>query len=81
MKIHFKQDPPHPPFTYSFLGPIIPLSTLFSDNLSLGSSLSLKYQVSHSYKTTEKIVILCIRVFERRTGKKKILNRLVADIL
>jgi hypothetical protein len=36
------------------------LSTLFSDTLSLCSSLSVRDQVSHPYRTTGKITVLCI---------------------
>jgi len=38
------------PFTSSLLGPSIFLSILFSNNLSLRSSLSVSDQVSNSYK-------------------------------
>jgi hypothetical protein len=50
----------HSPVTSSFLGPNIPLSTLFSNTLSLRSSLNVSDQVSHPYKTTGKIIILYI---------------------
>jgi hypothetical protein len=46
--------------TSSLLGPNILLSTLFSNNLSLRSSLNVSDQVSHRYKTTGKIIVLCI---------------------
>ena len=45
----------HTPVTLSFLGPNILLSTLFSNTLSLRSSLNVSDQVSHPYKTTSKI--------------------------
>jgi hypothetical protein len=70
MKILFKQTF-QPPVTYSLLGPNIPLSTLFSDSLSLCSSFSLKDQVSHTYKATGKIVIPFSRAFKQQTGRKK----------
>jgi len=38
----------------SLLGPNILLSTLFSNSLSLRSSLNARGQVSHPYKTTGK---------------------------
>jgi hypothetical protein len=44
--------------TYSLFGPNILLSTLFSDTLSLCSSLNVRNQVSHPYRTTGKIVVL-----------------------
>jgi hypothetical protein len=40
------------PLTSSLLGPNILLITLFSYNLSLRSSLNVRDQVSHPYKTT-----------------------------
>jgi hypothetical protein len=46
------------PVTSSLLGPNIVLSTLFSNTLSLCSSLSVRDQVSHPYKTTGKITVL-----------------------
>ena len=42
----------HSPVTSSLLAPNILLSTIFSNTLSLRSSLYLSDQVSHSYKTT-----------------------------
>jgi hypothetical protein len=40
----------HSPVPSSLLGPNILLSTLFSNTLSLCSSLSVRDQVSHPYK-------------------------------
>jgi hypothetical protein len=40
------------------------LNTLFSNTLSLPSSLSVSNQVSHLYKTTGKIIVLCILIFK-----------------
>ena len=39
------------PVTWPLLGPNIPLNTLFSNTLSLRSSLNMSDQVSHPYKT------------------------------
>jgi len=47
-----------PPTASPLLGPSILLSILFSDFLNICSSLSVKYQVSHPYKTTDQIVVL-----------------------
>jgi len=54
---------PHYPFASSLLGPNILLSTLLSDILSLRSSLNVSDQVSHSYKTIGKIMVLYILIF------------------
>jgi len=51
------------PATLSLLGPNILLNTLFSNTLSLHCSLNVSDQVSHSYKTTGKIIILYILFF------------------
>ena len=48
------------PVTSSLLGPNILLSTLFSNTLSLRSFLNVSDQVSHPYKTTDKIIVLRI---------------------
>ena len=48
----------HSPVTSSLLGPNILLSTLFSNILSLRSSLKVSDQVSHPHKTTGKIKAL-----------------------
>ena len=48
----------HSPLTLSLLGPNIVLNTLFSDTLSLCSSLSVSDHVSHPYKTAGKIIVL-----------------------
>jgi hypothetical protein len=39
------------------------LSTLFSNTLSICSSLKVRDQVSHPYRTTGKILVLCILIF------------------
>jgi len=49
--------------TSFLLGPNILLSTLLSNTLSLRSSLNISGQVSHSYKTTGKIIVLYILIF------------------
>ena len=54
----------HYPVTSSLLGPDIFLNTLFPNTLALRSSLSVSNQVSHPYKMTGKIIILCILIFE-----------------
>ena len=53
----------------SSLGPDILLSTLFSNTLSLRSSLSVMDQVSHPYKTTGKITVLYIFIFKFLVSK------------
>jgi hypothetical protein len=49
--------------TSSLLDPNILVSTLFSDILSLRSSLNVSDQVSYPYKTTVKIIVLYILIF------------------
>jgi len=51
----------HSPITSSFLGPNILLNTIFSNTHSSLSSRNVSDQVSHPYKTTGKIVVLCIK--------------------
>jgi hypothetical protein len=53
----------HSPVTSSLPGPIILLRALFSNTLSLYSSLSLRDQVSHPYKSTGRIMVLYILTF------------------
>ena len=50
----------HSPVTPSLLAPNILLNTLFSNTLSLCSSLNVSDQVLHPYKTTGKIIVLYI---------------------
>jgi len=50
----------HSLITSSLLGQYNLLNTLFSDTLSLRSSLNVSYKISHPYKTTGKIVVLYI---------------------
>ena len=52
------------PVTSSLLGPNTFLNTLFSNTLSLRSSLYVSDQVSHPYKTTGKIIVLYILIFK-----------------
>jgi hypothetical protein len=47
----------------SLFGPNILLSTLFSNILGLYSSLKVRDQVSHPYRTTGKITVLYILIF------------------
>jgi hypothetical protein len=51
------------PVTSSLLGPNIFLSTLFLTTVSICSSLNERDQVPHPYKTTDKIIVLCILTF------------------
>jgi hypothetical protein len=53
---------PHPPATFSVLGPDILPSTLFSDVLSLWSFLMVRNQISHSYETVLYIWTLSMHV-------------------
>ena len=53
----------HSSVTSTLLGPNILLDTLFSNTLSVLSSLNVSDQVSHPYKTTGKIVVLYILIF------------------
>jgi hypothetical protein len=53
-----------PALTSSLFGPNTSLlSTLFSNTLSLCSSLRARDQVAHPYKTTSKIIVLYILIF------------------
>jgi len=53
----------HSPVTSSLLAPNTLLSTLFSNTLSLRSSLSVSDQVSHPYRKTDNIMVLYIFIF------------------
>ena len=57
------QLPPLPSYLVT-LTPNILLNTLFSNTLSLRSSLNVSDQVSHPYKTTGKIIVLYILIFK-----------------
>jgi len=48
----------HSPVTSTLLGPNIHLNNLFSNTLSLRSSLNVSDQVSHPYKTNGKIIVM-----------------------
>jgi hypothetical protein len=48
------------PVTSSILSPNNFLNTLLLNTLSLCSSLNARHQVSHPYRTTGKIIIICI---------------------
>jgi hypothetical protein len=68
------------PATSSHLGLNSLFSTLFSNALSLCSSLSVRDQLAHPYKTTGKIVcILIIKLLERSCEDKR-LNRMSVSI-
>ena len=54
----------HSPVTSTLLGPNTLLSTLFSNTLSLRSSLSVSDQDSHPYRTTGNIIVLLILIFK-----------------
>ena len=53
----------HSPVTSSLLGPNIFLSTLFANTFRLSACLYVRDQVSHTYKTADKIRVLCTLVF------------------
>ena len=57
MKLLIKHSPPCLFVTLSLLGPNIFLSTLFSNTLSLCSTLSVTDQASHSYKKETNIFL------------------------
>ena len=54
----------HSPVTSSLLGPNTLLNTLFSNTLSLHSSLNVSDQVSHPHRTTGNIIVLYILIFK-----------------
>ena len=59
----------HSPLTSTLLGQNILLRTVLSNILSLHSSLNVSDQVTHSYKTTGKIIVLCILIFNLLDSK------------
>ena len=67
----------HSPITSSLSDPNIPLNTLFWNTLSLRSSHNVNDQVSHPYKTTGKITILYILIFNPLTPKDDYSGRTV----
>jgi hypothetical protein len=50
----------HSPFSLS--GPVVLLNTMSTNTLSLCSSLRVRDQVSHTYKTSDSIVVLCVSI-------------------
>jgi hypothetical protein len=60
-----------PPATSSLLGPSILFSSLFSHALSVCSSVGVRDQVSHQYKTTGKIIALYVLMFSFYKGDGK----------
>jgi hypothetical protein len=52
------------PVTSSLFGPNILLSTLFSNTLSLCSSLNVRDQIPHPYRAIGKIIVLDIVIFK-----------------
>jgi hypothetical protein len=60
-----------PPVTSSLFGPNILLNTLFSDTLSLCSSLNVRRQVPHPYRTTGKIIVLHILIFTSLDSRRE----------
>ena len=72
----------HSPVTSSVLCPNVLLSTLFSNTLSQHSSLHVRDQVSQPYKTTYKIIVMCILIFiflDSKQEDKKILQWMKAS--
>jgi hypothetical protein len=59
----------HSPVSLSLLGPSILLNALFSNNLSLRSSLNVSDQVSHPHKPTGKIIVPYILIFKFLVSK------------
>ena len=69
--------------TSSFLGPNNFLSTLFSNTLSLRSSLNMTDQASQLYTTVGKIIVLHnwkFYIFGEQTERQKILHQMIARI-
>ena len=68
----------HSPVILPLSDPNIPLITLFSNTLSLRTSLKVSDQVSHPYKTRGKIIVLCILNFKFLDSKLE--DRMIASI-
>jgi hypothetical protein len=79
MKFLIVQLPPFS-FTSSLVGPNILLRTLFSNTLSLYSSLSVRDQVSHPYKTTGRIMVVYITFTFRSFHELRLKNALNGKI-
>ena len=74
---------PHSHIILSLLGPNILLSTLFTNTLSLRSSLNVNDQFSHPYKAKSKTILLYILTFiyfGKQTGRQNIFHRIIASI-
>jgi hypothetical protein len=69
-----------PPVTSTLFGPDILLSTLFSNTLSLCSSLNVRHQVSHPYRTTGKTIILNILIFMLLDNRQEDKRHLLVNI-
>jgi hypothetical protein len=63
-----------PPVTSSLFGPNILLSTLFSNILSLCSSLNVREQVSHPYKTIGKIIVVFTNLCQNVMSEAETMN-------
>jgi hypothetical protein len=61
----------HPSITSFLFRRNIPLNTVFSFTLSLCSSLNVRDQVSHPYRTTGKITVLNIQIFKSSAADEK----------
>ena len=72
----------HSPFTSSLFGPIILLSTLFSNPLSLHPSLNGNDQVSHPYKTRNKIqsTLIIVGIYTIDFSNDYCLNSLALEL-
>ena len=74
---------PYSPVTSSLLTPNILLNILFSDTLSLRSSLNARDQVSQPYKSNRQnysSVYLNLYIFAQQTGGLRILHRMMTSI-
>ena len=61
----------HSPITSPLLGPNVLLNALFSNTLSLRSCFNVSDQVSHPYKTADKIIGLYILIFKLFDNNRK----------